>query len=230
MHNLNQIAPDGGPSAESSRRAFSSFFAPDKGEGYAGSPGTKAKSSLRKRDGFGGLMPISPTELSSLNNFYGEVGNHNASYSLHESIIKGEKNVLDHANTNDEINALSEELFDALNDEDQIIGKPNAEEIFKKAKRKANQNISLTTVGLKRKAKNSDGLNIKNQNFTIPLNMNQVLNLPPKREYADVQIYHIEKNVAIDGSINRAIRQSNELIRIANLSYYHQSKSEFVLC
>jgi hypothetical protein len=172
MHNLNQFSPDGGPSADSSRRVFSSFYMPNKGENYPDSPGTKAKSSLRKRDGFGGLMPISPTELSSINNFYGDVGNKNASYSLHESIIKGEKNVLDNANTNDEINALSEELFDALNDEDQVFGKPNAEEIFKQAKKKANQNISLTTVGLKRKTKNSDSLNIKNQNFTIPLNVN----------------------------------------------------------
>jgi len=63
-------------------------------------------------------MPISPKELSSINNFYGEVANNNASLSLHDSIIKGEKVVLDNANTNDEINALSEELFEALNDED----------------------------------------------------------------------------------------------------------------
>ena len=47
---------------------------------------------------------------------------------------------------------------------------------------------------------------------------------------AEITIYHVEKNVAIDSCVNKAIRQSNELIRIANLSYYHQSKSEFTLC
>ena len=129
---------------------------PNKGESYPDSPGTKAKSSLRKRDGFGGLLPISPTELSSMNTFYGDVANNTfnnnaASNSLHDSIIKGEKVVLDNANTNDEINALSEELFVALNDDDQVYDKLNANEIFKKAKKKANQNISLTTFGLKRK-------------------------------------------------------------------------------
>jgi len=47
---------------------------------------------------------------------------------------------------------------------------------------------------------------------------------------ADIVIYHIEKNVTIDAPINKSLKQSNELIRIANLSYYHQSKSEFSLC
>ena len=127
MHNLNQFSPDDGPSIHSSRRALSSFFLPNKGESYPDSPGTQAKSSLRKRDGFGGLMPISPTELSSMNTFYGDasgINNFNTtnnaavSNSLHDSIINGEKVVLDGANTNDEINALSEELFVALNDDD----------------------------------------------------------------------------------------------------------------
>ena len=53
-----------------------------------------------------------------MNNFYSDVVNKNASLSLHDSIIKGEKVVLDNTNTNDEINALSEELFEALNDDD----------------------------------------------------------------------------------------------------------------
>ncbi len=35
--------------------------------------------------------------------------------------------------------------------------------------------------------------------------------------------------MAADTAINKSIKQSNELIRIANLSYYHQSKSEFTL-
>ena len=43
-------------------------------------------------------------------------------------------------------------------------------------------------------------------------------------------MYHIEANMAIDSVINKAISQSNELIKIANLSYYHASKSEFSLC
>lgn len=80
MQNLNQFNPEGGPSGgTSSRRALSSFFLANKGESYADSSSTKAKSSLRKRDGFGGLLPISPNELSSMNTFYGEVVNNNAS-------------------------------------------------------------------------------------------------------------------------------------------------------
>jgi len=47
---------------------------------------------------------------------------------------------------------------------------------------------------------------------------------------ADIVIYHVETNVTIDAPINKSLKQSNELIRIANLSYYHQSKSEFSLC
>lgn len=46
---------------------------------------------------------------------------------------------------------------------------------------------------------------------------------------ANVTIWHVEKNVAEDTLINKAIKLSNELIRIANLSYYHQTKSEFSL-
>ena len=118
MHNLNQFSPEEGPASHNSRRALSSFFAPNTGESYADSPGTQAKSSLRKRDGLGGLMPISPAELSSMNTFYGDVANNNASNSIHDSITKGEKVVVDNANPNDEINALSEELFVALNDDD----------------------------------------------------------------------------------------------------------------
>ena len=62
-----------------------------------------------------------------MNTFYGDaagINNFNTtnnaavSNSLHDSIINGEKVVLDGANTNDEINALSEELFVALNDDD----------------------------------------------------------------------------------------------------------------
>ena len=64
-------------------------------------------------------MPILSGELSNINNFYGEADNNNkASFSLHDSIIKGEKVVLDNANTNDEIYALSEELLEALNDDE----------------------------------------------------------------------------------------------------------------
>ena len=48
-----------------------------------------------------------------------------------------------------------------------------------------------------------------------------MINLPPKKEMAEITIWHVEKNVAIDSNVNKAIRQSNELIRIANLSYYH---------
>lgn len=54
--------------------------------------------------------------------------------------------------------------------------------------------------------------------------------LQSSKKLADIVIYHIEKNVAEDTAINKALKQSNELIRIANLSYYHQSKSEFTLC
>lgn len=46
---------------------------------------------------------------------------------------------------------------------------------------------------------------------------------------ANITIWHVENNVAKDTMINQAIKQSNELIRIANLSYYHQTKSEFSL-
>lgn len=54
--------------------------------------------------------------------------------------------------------------------------------------------------------------------------------LQKTQKQADIVIYHVEKNFAVDTAINKALKQSNELIKIANLSYYHQSKSEFQLC
>ena len=48
---------------------------------------------------------------------------------------------------------------------------------------------------------------------------------------AEIKIYHVENNLVFDSDINKAIRQSNELVKIANLSLsYLQSKSEFTLC
>ena len=49
------------------------------------------------------------------------------------------------------------------------------------------------------------------------------------QKQANINIFHVENNVVEDSSINKAINQSNQLIRIANLSYYHQSKAEFQL-
>lgn len=111
--------------------------------------------------------------------------------------------------------------------------------LMKEAIKKGNKNISLTTIGLRRKTRrpNDGGSNggtsmqVRGaEGQTGPAGLAQAVALSPKRELADITIYHIEKNVAIDSNINRALRQTNELIRIANLSYYHQSKSEFVLC
>ena len=46
---------------------------------------------------------------------------------------------------------------------------------------------------------------------------------------ADIPMNHAERNLAKCSKINKAITRSNHLIKIANMSFYHQSKNEFVL-
>ena len=99
---------------------------------------------------------------------------------------------------------------------------------MREAIKRGNKNISLTTMGLKhkkykQKVKNLDPLNV-GDGLQTPVILKEGSTM------ADIPIYHVENNVVIDTQINKAIKQSNELIRIANLSYYHQSKSEFTLC
>lgn len=112
--------------------------------------------------------------------------------------------------------------------------------------------IAATTFGLKKKSKpfervltqedqpitgnphdNTSGLannlgqidfNSKNSN---PLN--ELLSLRAAK-MADVKIYHFEKNVVSDSKINQAIKQSNELMKLANLSFSYQQKPDFQLC
>lgn len=141
----------------------------------------------------------------------------------------------------DELHLLSEKLLGDWKSGDERRSGLNirTNAVMKEAIKKGNKNISLTTIGLRRRAKRpDDGRNrgtppmrgIGAEGQAGPPGLAQIVGLPPKREIAEITIYHIEKNVAIDSYINKALSQTNELIRIANLSYYHQSKSEFILC
>ena len=149
------------------------------------------------------------------------------------SILKGES-LLNSHNRNllaDELHLLSEKLLEDLHGGDESrSGYMRSNAVMKEAIKKGNKNISLTTIGLRRRAKRpNDGGSNRGTPMQMrgadgqagPSGLMQTMVLPPKRELADITIYHIEKNVAIDSNINKALRQTNELIRIANLSYYH---------
>lgn len=85
------------------------------------------------------------------------------------------------------------------------------DEIMKAAIIKGNKNISLTTMGLKRRPKLQT-----TKHLTL-----SPLPLSKKPSLKQIHIWHVESNQVQDTIVNKAIRTSNELIRIANLSYYH---------
>lgn len=47
---------------------------------------------------------------------------------------------------------------------------------------------------------------------------------------ADITIHHHESNLVTNSKINQAIKQSNELVKLANLSFSYQQKQDFALC
>jgi hypothetical protein len=57
----------------------------------------------------------------------------------------------------------------------------------------------------------------------------KTLQLESEGRLAQINIYHVEKSYVEESGINKAIRQTNHLIRSANSSYYHQSKTPFTL-
>ena len=104
-----------------------------------------------------------------------------------------------------------------------------------KKKKKEPQNADIERLMNETITGNPHGTNagLANQLNKISLSPNDPLGsliLQKSLKLAEITIYHVENNVALDTNINKYIKQSNELIRIANLSYYHQSKNEFTLC
>lgn len=121
----------------------------------------------------------------------------------------------------DEILKLQEELIKQLKEKNDETRKNHPVERMKEAIKVGNKNISLTTIGLKRKSHKHHEKDLLKGHDTF---------YQIKSEYADIVVYHVEKNNVWDSPINKGLRHFNELVRIANLSYYHQSKSEFTLC
>lgn len=81
---------------------------------------------------------------------------------------------------------------------------------MKEAIKNGNKNISLTTIGLKRKI-------AKPQPQTARAQAEEV----EYTEEADIKIWHKEENNMVNSEINAAIALANDLIRIANNSYFY---------